>query len=64
MKIHQIWQVQERNCDRAGFLGDFNNGSVLADWLESCLVRFHKEHAGALDVGHWVVGFRTFACIW
>ena len=63
MKIHQIWQVQEKNCDRTGFLEDFNNASVLADWLESYLVRFHKEHMCALDVGNWMVGFRTFACI-
>lgn len=63
MKTHRVCQIQERNCDRTGFLGDFNNDPVLADRLESCLVRFHKEHACALDVGDWLVGFWTFACI-
>ncbi len=51
IKIYQIWQVHEKNCGRTEFLGDFNSGLVLSDWLESCLVRFHKEQACSLDGG-------------
>ena len=58
MKVHQIGQVQEKSCDRTGFLGDFNNGPVLADWFESCLVRFHKSTRvrWMLAIGWWAFG--------
>ena len=65
LRQYGICQVQKESYDGIGFLGDFINiADWLANWLESCMVRFHKEQACSLDVGHWMVGFRIFACIW